>query len=95
MTKKIVRSVMAAFAVASLVLSTNPSAWAKHEGKGEGHGGVHQGTPPGWEHGKKTGWHGGDKPPGLVKKERGQGRRHHPKKHRHDEKEEKQKEKES
>jgi len=22
-------------------------------------------TPPGWSHGKKTGWHGGDMPPGL------------------------------
>ena len=22
-------------------------------------------TPPGWSHGKKTGWNGGDMPPGL------------------------------
>lgn len=94
MKKKIVRNAVLGFAVASLVFSTNPSAWAKHGSKGEGHGGAHQGTPPGWEHGKKTGWHGGDKPPGLVKKEGEQGR-HHTKKHHHDEKEEKQKEKES
>lgn len=26
-------------------------------------------TPPGWSHGKKTGWHGGHRPPGLAKKE--------------------------
>lgn len=24
-------------------------------------------TPPGWEHGKKTGWHGGKYPPGWTK----------------------------
>jgi len=22
-------------------------------------------TPPGWRHGRKTGWHGGTRPPGL------------------------------
>ena len=22
-------------------------------------------TPPGWKHGRKTGWHGGTRPPGL------------------------------
>jgi hypothetical protein len=28
----------------------------------------HKGTPPGWHHGNKTGWHGRGKPPGLAKK---------------------------
>jgi hypothetical protein len=25
---------------------------------------VHKGTPPGWHHGKKKGWHGASSPPG-------------------------------
>jgi hypothetical protein len=25
-------------------------------------------TPPGWSHGRKTGWRGGTMPPGLAKK---------------------------
>ena len=28
----------------------------------------HKGTPPGWHHGHKTGWHGRGEPPGLAKK---------------------------
>ena len=27
--------------------------------------------PPGWDKGKKTGWDGGDEPPGLAKKNKG------------------------
>ncbi len=26
-------------------------------------------TPPGWEHGRKVGWRGDDRPPGLAKKD--------------------------
>lgn len=26
-------------------------------------------TPPGWAHGRKVGWHGDDRPPGLAKKD--------------------------
>ncbi len=26
-------------------------------------------TPPGWHHGRKVGWHGRGKPPGLEKKQ--------------------------
>jgi hypothetical protein len=28
----------------------------------------HKGTPPGWHHGRKVGWHGRGEPPGLAKK---------------------------
>ncbi len=30
-----------------------------------------KGTPPGWAHGKKTGWRGAPLPPGQMKKEEG------------------------
>lgn len=52
---------------------TVPSASAKEGG-----------TPPGWGHGKKTGWHGGHRPPGLAKKEGAEAKHkkhHHKKKH--------------
>ena len=39
----------------------SPSAFAAPK---EGHD-----TPPGWSHGKKTGWDGENLPPGLAKKE--------------------------
>ncbi len=41
---------------------------AKEHG-GKEHGGKkHGGTPPGWTEGKKTGWEGEGKPPGILKK---------------------------
>ncbi len=56
----------------SLMLS-GPAAFAKHEGGNNSHAGNHGwkdgSTPPGWSHGKKTGWHGAHRPPGLAKKE--------------------------
>lgn len=33
-------------------------------------GGGYSGGPPGWSHGRKTGWGGGGLPPGLAKKMR-------------------------
>jgi hypothetical protein len=27
---------------------------------------LQKGTPPGWHHGKKTGWHGRGRPPGQI-----------------------------
>jgi hypothetical protein len=27
-------------------------------------------TPPGWSHGQKTGWNGGNQPPGMSKHNR-------------------------
>jgi len=44
----------------SLALAS-PSVYAKPK---EGHD-----TPPGWSHGKKTGWEGENLPPGLAKKQ--------------------------
>ena len=66
--------------VMTCIVAASPLAWAKHA----------DGNPPGWEHGKKTGWHGGDKPPGFEKKEHHH-KKHH-KKHHEGEKEEEKKE---
>ena len=42
---------------------------AGHHGKGPKRHGPKEGhRPPGWDKGKKTGWHGSDVPPGLTKK---------------------------
>jgi hypothetical protein len=27
---------------------------------------LHKGTPPGWHHGRKVGWHGHSRPPGQL-----------------------------
>ena len=77
MKKKIVNGTMLVFAIASLVFSVNPSAWAKHEDKAKSSEDTHQGTPPGFDQGKKTGWQGGNKPPGLAKKKHYKKQNHH------------------
>ena len=66
---KTIRWIAMVFVIAAgfLALSTGPSAWAKQEG-----------TPAGWHRGKKTGWHGANKPPGLAKKKH---HKHHGKHH--------------
>lgn len=52
-------------------------------------------TPPGWGHGKKTGWRGGHRPPGLAKKEGAEAKhkKHHHKKKHHEENENEKEEK--
>lgn len=68
-----IRLLVFAIALAVGVTITPSNAFAK----GFGHDGNHadrdhdrggHATPPGWSHGKKTGWRGGDEPPGLAKK---------------------------
>lgn len=81
---KVIRWGSVAWVIATLVLSTGPLAWAKH---GEGP----KDTPRGWHEGKKTGWHGADRPPGLEKKEEEKEKKHH-KKHKKRGKEEEKKE---
>ena len=43
--------------IAKTAISTNSIIEVKHKG-----------TPPGWHHGRKVGWHGRGKPPGQAKK---------------------------
>ena len=73
---KTMRWIAMAFVISGLTLSLGPSAWAKHTG----------GNPPGWEHGKKTGWHGAHEPPGHEKEHHH--KKHHKKHHAGEEKEE-------
>ena len=47
---------------AIFLLSSPALAGGKAKGKNKS-------TPPGWEQGKKTGWQGGEKPPGLNEEE--------------------------
>lgn len=65
--------------VASLIVAASftGAAYARGghgygHGHGHGHGGYHayHGTPPGWHHGRKVGWHGRGCPPGLWKQGR-------------------------
>ena len=69
--RKTIQSVFLAWAIASLMLPMGSFAWAK---EGEAH--------HGWHQGKKTGWHGGDQPPGHEKKKHHH--KHHPKGHHHE-----------
>ena len=71
------------FVLAFLILVASPSAFAKK---------TDNGTPPGWSHGKKTGWHGADKPPGFEKKEH-KHKKHHSKHHKKEKEEKEEKEK--
>ena len=73
-------------ALALFVTMHPASAFAKDNGHGNDHqwNGDHDrngGTPPGWSHGRKTGWRGGNEPPGQAKKhhdfDRGRDRDHH------------------
>ena len=75
--KKFIYGLSLALVITSFAL-TAPLAWAKHDGDGPSGGG----NPPGWEHGKKVGWHGEHRPPGLAKKEGEAGKKHH-KRHKH------------
>ncbi len=68
----IVPKVMVVIVALGLIFASTP-AWAKREGS-HGSGSQHGwkkdgGQPHGWTQGKKTGWHGSEKPPGLAKKE--------------------------
>jgi hypothetical protein len=78
--KKKFRFIAGAVAVAFLFILSGTLALAKHAGgippgqaKKQGkHTYSHEqaapsSTPPGWQHGKKTGWHGGKYPPGWSK----------------------------
>ena len=53
--------------MALMLMLAAPSAFAKHK---EG------GNPPGWTKGEKTGWDGGQMPPGLSKKEAKKAKKH-------------------
>jgi hypothetical protein len=46
--------------VAKAAMATNGTIAVKHS--------HHKGTPPGWHHGRKVGWHGRGEPPGQAKK---------------------------
>ena len=67
-----------------------PSVYAKGAGKGEGRSPGPGFEPKGWDEGKKTGWNGAEKPPGLIKKDTGKHKKN--KKHKHKGKEEDKKE---
>ncbi len=70
------------FAVVSLVFSV--PAFAKKDG-----------SPAGWLKGEKKGWHGGNTPPGLSKKDAEKAEREAKKKQKQAEKETKKKQKEA
>lgn len=44
--------------VAQAATATNPTIEVKRS--------LHKGTPPGWHHGRKVGWHGHSRPPGQL-----------------------------
>lgn len=51
------------------VVQAAPAPPSHHHECDDEHGSKHaKGVPPGWSHGKKTGWGGGSMPPGLAKK---------------------------
>ena len=57
-------------ALAAFFILSLPSAYAKHSGH-SGNGGAKNPagfSPPRWTQGEKTGWHGADRPPGLMKR---------------------------
>ena len=56
---KLIRSAVLMLMVVSLLCLDHSLAFAKKPSD----------TPHGWTKGKKTGWHGANKPPGLSKKE--------------------------
>ncbi len=62
MTKIILNFVM--FVLITSLLIIAPEAFAKKDG-----------SPGGWEKGEKKGWHGGELPPGLSKKEEKQAKK--------------------
>lgn len=69
------RFLMLLFAITLSIALTPSNAFAKGHGdehdKGKHFDRDHDadsGRPPGWSHGRKTGWKGGDEPPGLAKK---------------------------
>jgi hypothetical protein len=64
------KTITAALWAAALALAVSPMALAKDSthrtSRESAKSGVSGGsTPPGWSHGKKTGWGGHDTPPGL------------------------------
>ena len=66
--------------VFALLFALSSPVFAKHDGGGDhGHGGGHNpndgGTPPGWSHGEKKGWHGESTPPGFAKKKNHEGKK--------------------
>ena len=68
---KTIRFMILGLLAASIGLGTSLAYAKEHGGHAKEHGGKeHGGTaPPGWSKGKKKGWKGGAKPPGLAKKE--------------------------
>jgi uncharacterized membrane protein len=64
------KTIAAALWAAALALAVTPMAFAKGTTHRTSHASAKSGfsgssAPPGWSHGRKTGWGGGNMPPGL------------------------------
>ncbi len=67
---------LALLPAAALAENHGKGNWRDHDGnrhfehrdRDHGRDFHRNGNPPGWEHGRKTGWRGGNEPPGLARK---------------------------
>ncbi len=65
MVRRIVKLLLLVVVALPLLLATDVYAKGKENAKKQGK------SPFGWLKGKKTGWQGGEQPPGLTKKDKG------------------------